>query len=117
MPPTPTPFGTSEGIKNLAAPAFGSGEGSMLFAQIMANVLKFSFSFALIILVIMLIWGGIQWMTAGESKEVLQSAQKKISGTILGFIVYMAAFAIINYIAPYLGLEMLNPLKITWPKP
>ena len=43
--PIPSVTTTAKGIENLAAPAFGQGQGEEIFAQIMANVLKFSFSF------------------------------------------------------------------------
>lgn len=109
---TPTP----ESIHNPVLENFGTGEGADILAQLIANFLKITFSLAGLVLLAMLLWGGIQWLTAGGDKEKLSKAQGRIASALIGFIIFMSLFAIINYLLPALGIE-LNILKIQWPTP
>jgi len=104
------------GIYNPALENFGKGEGADILAQLIANFLKITFSLAGLVLLAMLLWGGIQWLTAGGDKEKLSKAQGRIASALIGFIIFMSLFAIINYLLPALGIE-LNILKIQWPTP
>lgn len=110
---TPTPGIYNPVINSL----FGTGRGEVILAQIVANFLKITYLVAGLVLLAMLIWGGIQWMTAGGDKEAVTRAQKRITSALIGFVIFMAVFAIINFIAPAVGLDFLNVLKIEWPVP
>jgi TRAP-type C4-dicarboxylate transport system permease small subunit len=110
------PPATSGGIYNPAIdPKFGAGVAEDIVAELIANILKISFSIAGLILLGMLIYGGIQWLGSGGDKEAVAKAQKRITAALIGFIVYMSVFAIINFLAPVFG--GLNILNITWPTP
>ncbi|PJE69289.1 hypothetical protein COU96_00545 [Candidatus Shapirobacteria bacterium CG10_big_fil_rev_8_21_14_0_10_38_14] len=104
-------------IYNPALNGFGTGEGETIIAQVIANALKIVFSISGLVLLVMLLIGGFQWMTAGGNKEALANAQKRISSALIGFIIFISVFAIINFVAPVLGLEFLQILKIEWPTP
>lgn len=109
---TPTPI-----YNPVINPAFGTGQGVEIIAVLIANFLKIAFSISGLVLVVMLIWGSIQWMTAGGNKETLESAHQKVTGALIGFVVFISVFAIINFIAPAIGLEFLDVLQINWPTP
>lgn len=112
--PAPPP----EGIYNPAiSKIFGTGEGADIIARLIANFLKIAFSVAGLVLLAMLLVGGIQWMTAGGDKEKMAKAQGRITAALVGFVIFMSVFAIINFIAPALGLEFLQILEIPWPTP
>jgi len=104
-------------ITNPALLKFGQGEGADIIAQIIANVLKITFAISGLILLAMLLTGAISWMTGGGDKEALANAQKRITSALVGFVIFMSVFAIINFIAPALGLEFLHILEIEWPTP
>jgi len=110
---TPTPGM----IYNPILPNIGEGEGADIIALLIANFLKIAFSVAGLVLLVMLLWGGIAWMTAGGNKEQATKAQGRITSALIGFVIFMSVFAIINFIAPALGLEFLQILKIQWPTP
>jgi len=110
---TPTPGM----IYNPVLPNLGTGEGADIIARLIANFLKVAFSVAGLVLLAMLLWGGIQWMTAGGDREKMTKAQGKVTNALIGFVIFMSVFAIINFIAPALGLEFLQILKIEWPTP
>jgi len=109
--------GAGEEIINPVLKRFGVGEGAEILAQMIASFLKIAFSLAGLILLAMLLAGGVQWMTAGGDKEKISRAQGRISSALIGFAIFMSVFVIINFIAPVLGLEFLQILKIEWPVP
>ena len=111
---TPTPGGIYNPVLK---ETIGQGSGAEILARLVANFLKLTFSVATLILLGMFLWGGIQWMTAGGDKEQMAKAQGKITSALIGFVIFMSVFAIINFIAPVLGLEFLQVLKIEWPTP
>lgn len=113
-----TPAQTPEGIYNpVIEKTFGRGEGAEIIARMIANFLKITFSVAGLILLTMLLWGGIQWMMAGGDRDKIAKAQGRITAALIGFVIYMAIFAIINFIAPAVGLNFLQILRIEWPTP
>ncbi|GIW59165.1 MAG: hypothetical protein KatS3mg087_0231 [Patescibacteria group bacterium] len=61
-----------------------------------AGVMQLVFFFSLMLVLIYLVWGGIQWITAGGDKAGLEAARGKITGAIVGLIVVAVAFAIYN---------------------
>jgi len=109
---TPTP----SIIYNPVLTNIGMGEGADILAKLIANFLSISFSLIGLILLAMLLWGGIQWLIAGGDKEKIAKAQGRITSAIIGFVIFMSIFAIVNYLLPALGIE-LNILKIGWPTP
>lgn len=106
--------GAGEQIVNPVLKKFGVGEGADIIAQLIANALKIAFSVSGLILLVMLIGGGIGWMLGGGNKEAIGKAQSRITNALVGFVVLMSIFAIINYLLPALGID-LNILQITWP--
>jgi len=108
---------TEGDITNPVLTDYGQGSGADIVARIIANVLKIAYSVAGLILLAMLIMGGVSWMTAGGDKEALSKAQKTLTSALVGFVVFASVFAIINFIAPALGLEFLQVLEIQWPTP
>tara|TARA_Y100000031_G_C8094605_1_gene325813 strand:+ start:143 stop:520 length:378 start_codon:yes stop_codon:yes gene_type:complete len=49
-------------------------------------------------LLVLLIYGGIRWMTAMGNKDAVDAAKKILTNSIIGIIIVVAAYAIANYI-------------------
>lgn len=62
---------------------------------------------------IMLLYGGIKWITSGGDKAKLESAQKQITSALVGLAILLSAFAIIKLIESIFGIKIQ---KITLPK-
>lgn len=107
----------SSGIKNPVIGILGQGKGEEIIAQLLATFLKVAFNVAGLLLLVMLLWGGIAWITAGSDKEKLAKAQGRFTSALIGFVIFMSIFAIVNFIAPVLGLSFLEFLRIEWPAP
>ncbi|MGB9911498.1 MAG: pilin [Microgenomates group bacterium] len=112
------PLLPAEGIYNpVINPNLGKGEGHEIIALLIANTLKILFSLVGVVLLAMLIWGSFRWLTAGPDKEKVAKAQGTITSALIGFLIFMSVFAIINFLAPALGFDFLQILKIEWPTP
>lgn len=68
--------------------------------DILQNIIQFGISFSLIAAIVLalfvIIWGGIQWTTSGGDKQKLQQAKLRITFAIVGLIVALLAFFIIQ---------------------
>jgi cytochrome bd-type quinol oxidase subunit 2 len=56
----------------------------------------------------MIVLGGIKWMTSGGDKEKLEGARKQITSAVVGLVVFLLIFAIINLIETLFGVNLLN---------
>lgn len=69
----------------------------------LSGVLNLVFFFALILVLIYLVWGGIQWITSGGDKAGTEAARGKITGAIVGIIIVAVAFAIFRLLMTFVG--------------
>jgi len=51
-----------------------------------------------LIAVIMILYGGFVWLTAGGNEEKVASAKKVISAAIIGLIIVLLAWAIVTFV-------------------
>jgi len=104
-----------EGIYNPVLPNTWGTEGSELLASLIGRFLNFAFMLGGLILLIMIIISGIQWMLAGGDKEAISSARGRLTSAIIGFLILASSYAIISLIGHILNLDFLKNLYITWP--
>ena len=51
-----------------------------------------------------LVWGAIKWITSGGDKTKVEAARGQIVAAIIGFIIVILSFVIVNVVARLLGL-------------
>lgn len=56
-----------------------------------------------IIVLVLIVYAGVLWMTAGGSEEKVQKAQNIIKNAIIGLLIIMASWGIVLYISNVLG--------------
>ena len=88
-----------------ALPKASTGFWSLGLNALLNNLAQFFLVVAVAVAVFVLIFGGIKWATAGGDKEALGSAQKIITSAIIGLIIIFAAWAIINLIKAFFGIN------------
>ena len=104
----------------LINPSLGSGgteAGTRIIGDLISNIINAMMVVAAIILLIMIIWAGIAWASAGDNKERMQGAQKRLSNAIIGFIIVICVFAIANFIGGIFGIGWLKDFNIPLPTP
>ncbi len=65
---------------------------------IASNIIKIFLGFLGIIAVAIVLVGGFQWMTALGDEEKVKKARKLIGSGVVGLIIILAAFAIVNFV-------------------
>ena len=81
-------------------------EPETLVGEIIAVVL----SFLGVVFLILMIYGGFLWMTAGGSEQRVEKAKKLITAAIIGLIVVVSAYAISHLLVTTLGDETLEDM-------
>ena len=71
-------------------------------AIVIAGLLTFAF----------LVWGGIEWLTSGGDKEKYEAARGRITAAVIGLVIVVAAWAIMNVIGSFLNLGDMKSLTI-----
>ncbi len=107
----------SLGVENVFAQALtadelfgGEGASGETFAQslglaagpplqvIIARIIRTILGFAGVVLVVMIIYGGFLWMTAGGNATRLEKAKKILTQSIIGMIIVLSSFAIVQFV-------------------
>ncbi|MCL5439154.1 MAG: efflux RND transporter permease subunit [Patescibacteria group bacterium] len=86
-----------------------AGEGTL--QKIISNTIVILFVVSIILALIFLIWGGIQWSSSGGNKEAIQKARQKITFAIIGLVIILLAFFIIGFIGGLFGTNLVGNLK------
>jgi hypothetical protein len=93
----------------------GTPNGPALIAVLIAQLLTAFFIIGAVALIFMILWSGVQWITAGDNADSLKSAQKRLTGAIIGFALLASAFALVKLIGFFFGIEFLQTLIVSWP--
>lgn len=78
------------------------------------NFLTLAFAVALLVVLIMLIWGAFEWITSGGDKEAVGKARNRIINALIGLAVLAVAFALARLAGQFTGL---NIMEIAVPRP
>lgn len=95
-------------IENQAIGGFSFPNSTATIGDIITSAYPYIFGAAGILVLIYLLYGGIELMiSAGDPKKV-QSARDKITGAIVGLVIIFVAFWIVQLISYFLGVEALR---------
>lgn len=87
-----------------AAPNLGMGYARNLNLanadprQAAVDLIKLLMTFLGIIAVVIMLYGGFIWMTAAGNEDRVSTAKKLIGAAIIGLIIILAAFLIVNFV-------------------
>lgn len=76
---------------------------TMKTENIVATVIELVLGFLGIIFVILMIFSGYQWMTAGGNEEQVKKATARIKNAVIGLIIVVFAYAITAFVFKNLG--------------
>lgn len=81
---------------------------NVAFGSLLGSVLSFVFAIATILVLLYLIWGALEWITASGDQSKLQKARDKITQSIIGIIVLSATIALFMVLQQFLGVCILD---------
>lgn len=79
------------------------------------NVLTLAFGIAILVVLVMLIWGAFEWITSGGDKEAVGKARNRIINALIGLAVLAIAYALTRVAGQFLGFNILEGLPIPTP--
>ncbi len=86
------------------------------FEAIFQNLLTAVLGLAGIVLFIVLIIGGFQFMTAGGNPQEIESAKKTLTYGILGLVAVALSFMVLVFLRSELGLQDITNFQV-WIEP
>ena len=94
-------------INNPALPfASNPGSGQGFFSSLIPALLAALLVIGGVVFIFMLLWGGLEWMTAGGDKGKIESARQRVSNAIIGVVILFSFFAILNVIECFFGIGL-----------
>lgn len=98
----------SIGGNPVAVPAGIPQPSADLPAKIIGNSLSIFLIAGIAVSVLMIVWGGIQWAYSRGDKQAVAAARAKITWAIVGLIIMMLAFGIVNIFSFLFGVNLLD---------
>ncbi len=75
-----------------------TGLGTKDVRQTIASIINVALSLLGIIVLVIIIYGGFLWMTAGGNDDRVAEAKKWIFGGIIGLVIILSAYAIASFV-------------------
>ncbi|RMH01564.1 MAG: hypothetical protein D6706_01675, partial [Chloroflexi bacterium] len=88
-------FGSAEDGSAFAEQA---GLASMDLTSLIANIIRAVLGFAGVVLVVMILYGGFLWMTAGGNDDRVKKAKRTITNAVIGLVIAISSYAIASFV-------------------
>lgn len=100
-------------IRNpILPPTLGGGthpdvtQGGASLGRLIGNLISALFIAGFLLTFMLLIIGGIQWITAGGDKQALEKARNGITNAIMGLVIVAATYAIMTLVGKFFGIDI-----------
>lgn len=103
----------AQGLSNPAlSNTFGTGTADssrFTLALLIATMWRVFLTLGGLAVLVFMAWGAMGWITSGGDKGQVEAARNRITNAIIGMIVLFSMFALVGYIFPLIGFNILNP--------
>ena len=79
---------------------------------IIRNVIEFLFAIAGLIVLVFIIWAGFKFITSGGDSGKKEEAQKQIVAAVIGLLIVVFSFFIVQLIFTLLGLGSVQDIQL-----
>lgn len=83
-------------------PTLGLGAGDIRL--IIANIIRVALTLVGTILLVIILYAGFLWMTAGGNEEKIATAKKILTNAVIGLAIILSAYMIVTFILRLLGV-------------
>ena len=70
--------------------------------------LNLLFVLGTVLVILYMLWGGVQWITSGGDKQKLANARNRLVYSIIGLLVIAFAMFIVNFVLFFLGGKLFS---------
>ncbi len=82
--------------------------GFSTIGDFIGSAMTLAFIFAVLAVLLMMIWGAFEWITSGGDKENVGKARGKIINALIGLAVLAVAFALFKVAGQFVGIDIKN---------
>lgn len=82
------------------------------FPQIIQGLIGLALVIAAIVFFFILVIGGIRWILSGGDKAQTEAARNQITAALVGLVIVFAAWAIVQLIQAFFGIQILGGFNI-----
>jgi hypothetical protein len=118
---TPVNLPTDANFSGLSNPVIGTlgknvsaAENGSIFQRYFISIWKSVISLGGLIVIIMFLWGAIDWILAGGDSGKVQKARDKMTQAAIGLIVLSATTAIFMLLQKFIGIEVITFGNPSW---
>jgi hypothetical protein len=87
-----------------------SNQGGTVISRLIQNLLNATIGIVGLVLLVMLVRGGYQYITAGGDKEAVQKAVKTMTTALTGAVILLSLFATIQIVEVLFGISLRTPI-------
>ncbi|GAG00420.1 unnamed protein product [marine sediment metagenome] len=91
-----------------AGEVVAEGGGGQVVANIISSLLSVALVVGAIALLLFLVWGALEWITAGGDSGKIEKARTRITQSIVGILVLSSVIAIFMIVQNILGVSLIN---------
>jgi TRAP-type C4-dicarboxylate transport system permease small subunit len=102
----------SQATFNLTPPTQWAALGTLTIPAIVAGLINVVLIVAAIVFFFILVIGGIRWITSGGDKANTEAARNQITAALVGLVIVFAAWAIIQLLQTFFGINIIGGLTI-----
>ena len=99
---------TGEAVTQQLPGSGNAGDPDGGFGAWLGNIMSGILFIGSILVLLYLLWGGIEWITSGGDKGKTEAARNKITSAVIGLIVMASSVAIVMLIQRFLGVCFLR---------
>jgi hypothetical protein len=96
------------GYSNIQAPKEIPSGGLPRLISSGGNAMAIVIGFAVILTLVMLLWGAILWITSEGDKQKLAAARSRLIYAIIGLVLVFLSFAIVGLVGNVFGVKLLG---------
>lgn len=96
------------GEREIAPPGGVPTGGIAVVGTIIGNALNLIIILVIIVTLISLVWAGIQWTSSNGDKGKITAARGRITWSLVGLILALSIFFILNIIGYLFNVDLLN---------
>lgn len=105
------------GLKEIGGTAYGQtnpADENNDIRIMVARVIRIILELLGIISLVIIIYAGFRWMTAGGNEENVESAKKQLINGIIGLVIILVAFSIATFVLNRLIYMTTGVMPVSW---